>query len=623
MHLRSHNDAGEGSRPRPAAAGLPKLSAFSDCRRQYTSELPLILAARGDSTSRTECKNARLRSGFVGQAARPPRVTLRRYLAAVFAVVCLFLSSAPALFAMSRTLEEANRHKILLINEISEPQTLDPQICQGQSEQEIINSLMVGLVENDEYDQAKVVPGLADHWDHNEDYSVWTFHIRDNAKWSNGDPVIAQDFVDSYRRILTASLGAVYSEALFIMKGARDYYEQKSTDFNQVGVHAEDPHTLRIELIGPTPYLLSAILYPCWYPVHMPTILKFGKMDERDTKWTTPGNYVGTGPFIIKTWRQNDVIEVVRNPLYWDAATVKLNGINFYSIENSDTAERAFEAGQLHKTLDVPLDRIPYYRREHPELIRIEPFVADYFYRLNTNRKPLDNPKVRLALNLAVNREEIVTNITRAKQRPETGLVPPGMDGYEPLDVIHYDPERARQLLAEAGYPNGKGFPKFNILINTHEAHRVIAEAIQQMWKQELNIDVGIENQEWKVYLQSQNSMNYDMCRGGWIGDFMDPSTFLSIWTTGNGNNATGWSNPTYDQLIDQAAHTGDPQKRFEILHDAERLFLSEPAVVCIYWYTRFYLLDPSVKNWNPLALDVHNYKYIDLETPEESSAPK
>jgi oligopeptide transport system substrate-binding protein len=534
-------------------------------------------------------------------------------------IVGVFLSACSISFAMPRTLEEANRHKILLITEGSEPQTLDPQISQGQIEHHILTALMVGLVENDEYDQAKQGPGLADHWDHNEDYSAWTFHIRDTAKWSNGDAVTAQDFVDSYKRMLTASLGAVYADALFIMKGALDYYEGKLADFSEVGVHAENPKTLKIELVGPTPYFLTAILHPAWYPVHIPTILKFGRIDERDTKWTLPGNYVGTGPFILKTWRQNDVIEVVRNPLYWDAATVKLNGINFYSIENSDTAERAFEAGQLHKTLDVPLDRIPYYRREHPERIRIDPYLADYFYRLNTQRKPLDNPKVRLALNLAVNREEIVTNISRAKQPPETGIVPPGMDGYEPLDVIHYDPERARQLLAEAGYPNGKGFPKFNILINTHEAHRVIAEAIQQMWKQELNIDVGIENQEWKVYLQSQNSMNYDMIRGGWIGDFMDPLTFLTIWTTGNGNNDTHWSNPTYDQLIDQAAHTGDLKKRFDILHDAERLFLNEPAVVCIYWYTRVYLLDPSVKNWYPLAIDDHNYKYIDLESDSTS----
>src|SRR5258708_10084498 len=300
---------------------------------------------------------------------------------------------------------------------------------------------MVGLVENEEYDQAKQGPGLDDHWDDNEDYAGWNFHSGGNGKWWNGEAVTGEDFVDSYKRMLTASLGAVYADALFIMKGALDYYEGKLADFREVGVHAENPQTHKIELVGPMPYFLTAILHPAWYPVHIPTILKFGRIDERDTKWTLPGNYVGTGPFILKTWRQNDVIEVVRNPLYWDAATVKLNGINFYSIENSDTAERAFEAAQLHKTLDVPLDRIHYYRREHPERIRIDPSLADYFYRLNTQLKPLDNPKVRLALNLAVNREEIVTNSSSARQPPETGIVPPGMAGYEPLDAIHYDPE--------------------------------------------------------------------------------------------------------------------------------------------------------------------------------------
>lgn len=538
-------------------------------------------------------------------------------------VLCFLLGFSSIAHVIGRTLEEANRKKIFLICEGTEPRTLDPQVSLGENEHRIIAALMVGLVEYDEYDQAKAVPGLADHWEHNEDYSIWTFHIRDNARWSNGDLVSAQDFVDAYRRMLTASLGAVYADALFILKGAQEYYEQKLTDFNQVGVHAESSHTLKIDLIGPTPYFLSAIQYPAWFPVHMPTILKFGRMDERDTKWIAPGNYVGTGPFILKSWRQNDVIEVVRNPLYWDAATVRLNGVNFYSIESLDTQERAFAAGQLHKTQDVPFDRIPYYRRDHPELIRLDPVEGVYFYRLNVERKPLDNPKVRLALNLAVDREQIVTDITRAKQRPATGFTPPGMQGYQAFNVMHYDPERARQLLAEAGYPNGKGFPKFNILINTYETHRITAEAIQRMWKQELNIDVGIENQEFKVYLQSQTTMNYDLSRSTWVGDFMDPVTFLGMWTTGDGNNNTHWSSPAYDQLLAEAARTGDPNARFGLLHDAERLFLSEPPVVTLYWYTRVYLLDPSVKNWYPLALDEHNYKYIDLETEENGTTQK
>jgi oligopeptide transport system substrate-binding protein len=535
-------------------------------------------------------------------------------------LVSLFLSGAKLSAATPPALEEANRHKILLICEGTEPRTLDPQTAQGVPEHHIIMGLMEGLMENDPNDQSKQLPGLADRWEHNEDYSVWKFHLRENARWSNGDLVTAQDFVFSYKRILTAPLGAAYIDALYIMKGAREYAEGKITDFNQVGVKALDDRNLQFELIGPAPYFLSALLHTAWYPVHPGTILKFGRMDERDTKWTRPGNYVGTGPFILKTWKENDVIELVRNPLYWDAANVKLNGINFYSIENYDTQERAFQAGQLHKTEQMPLDKIPYYRREHPELIRIDPYVGAYFYRINVKRKPLDNPKVRLALNLALDRESIVKNITRGKQRPETGYTPPGMEGYEPLDVIHYDPDRARQLLAEAGYPNGKGFPKFNILTNTNQWHRTVAEAIQQMWKQELNIDVGIENQEWKVYLDSQNSLNYDISRSGWIGDFMDPVTFLSIWRTGDGNNNTGWSNPAYDNLLDQAAQTADPQQRFSILRQAEELWLSEPSGVLIYWYTLVYLLDPSVKNWNPLALDDHNYKYIDLE---ENGTPK
>jgi oligopeptide transport system substrate-binding protein len=520
--------------------------------------------------------------------------------------------------AYSLTLQEANKNKILLLTVGSEPRTLDPQEAQGVTEQHIIMAMIEGLVAPSIDDQSKVVPGMADRWEHNEDYSVWTFHIGEDRKWSNGDPVAAQDFVFSYKRMLTASFGAQYAENLFILKGAEDYYRGKITDFDQVGVKALDPHTLRIELVGPTPYLLSLVQHDSWLPVNPKAILSFGNIDTRDSKWTRAENYIANGPFKMKSWRPNDVIEVVRNPLYWDAANVKLNGINFFSIENLNTAERAFQAGQLHKTDQVPLDKVPYYRRTRPELIRIDPYEGVYFYRINIARKPLDNPKVRLALNLAVDRDAIVKNILREDQKPATGYTPPGMGDYQPLDKMQYDPERARQLLAEAGYPNGKGFPKFTIHFNTLESHRAIAEAIQQMWKEELNIDVGLENQEWKVYLDTQNNKNYDISRSAWIGDFMDPVTFLSMWTTGNGNNNTNWGNPKYDAFIEQAARTGDPKARLEILHQAEDLFLSEAPIVLVYWYTNAYLLQPSVQNWNPLVLGNHNYKYIDLKSEQE-----
>ncbi len=520
--------------------------------------------------------------------------------------------------AYSLTLQEANAHKILLLNVGSEPRTLDPQEAQGVTEHHIIMAMIEGLVAPSIDDQSKIVPGMADRWEHNEDHSVWTFHIGEDRKWSNGEPVKAGDFVFSYKRMLTASFGAQYAENLFILKGAEDYYSGKITDFEKVGVKALDDQTLRIELVGPTPYLLSLVQHDSWLPVCPTAILKYGTIDTRDSKWTRAENYVANGPFKMKSWYPNDVIEVVRNPLYWDAANVKLNGINFYSIENLNTQERAFQAGQLHRTDQIPLDKVPYYRRTHPELMRIDPCEGVYFYRINIARKPLDNPKVRLALNLAVDREAIVKNILREGQKSATGYTPPGMGDYEPLNRLTYDPARARQLLAEAGYPNGKGFPKFTIHFNTLESHRAIAEAIQQMWKEELNIDVALENQEWKVYLDTQNNKNYDLSRSAWIGDFMDPVTFLSMWTTGNGNNNTNWGNPKFDALIEQAARTGDPTSRLRILHEAEELFLSDLPVVVVYWYTNAYLLQPSVQNWNPLVLGNHNYKYIDLKADRD-----
>jgi len=515
----------------------------------------------------------------------------------------------------SLNLREANKHKILLITDGSEPRTLDPQEAQGVTEHHIISAMIEGLVAPSIDDQSKVVPGMADRWEHNEDASVWTFHIGDNRKWSNGEPVTAQDFVFSYKRMLTASFGAEYAENLFTLKGAEEYYQGKISDFAQVGVKALDNRTLQIELVGPTPYLLTLVQHDSWLPVCPSAILKFGKIDTRDTQWTRPGNYVANGPFMMKSWHPNDVIELVRNPFYWDAQNVKLNGINFYAIENLDTQDRAFQAGQLHKTDQLPLDKVPYYRREHPEILRIDPYEGVYFYRINIARKPLDNPKVRLALNLAVDREAIVKNILREDQKPATGFTPPGMGDYQPLNKVSYDPVRARQLFAEAGYPNGKGFPTFTIHFNTLESHRAIAEAIQQMWKEILNINVTLENQEWKVYLDTQNSKNYDISRSAWVGDYMDPVTFLSLWTTGNGNNNTNWGNPKFDGFIEQAARTGDPAKRLAILREAEDLFLTDLPVVLIYWYTNAYLLEPSVQNWYPLALGNHNYKYIDLKT--------
>ena len=423
----------------------------------------------------------------------------------------LFAFMRPRTASESPTLIEANRHKILLLTVGSEPKSLDPSLVEGIPDGRILAALVEGLVISDPKDASKQDPGVAESWEHNEDASVWTFHIRLDAKWSNGDPVTAGDFVFSFQRVLTAQLGSTNSNFFFVFKGAEAYLRRQITNFDEVGVKAVDPHTLRLDLIGPDPFLTALLAAQQFYPVHPPTILKFGTIGQRDTKWTAPGNYVGNGPFVLKTWRKNDVIEVVKNPNYWDAATVKLNGIRFYAIQDIDTADRAFRAGQLHKTDQVPLDRIPYYRREQPEILQLAPYLGVYFYNLNVGRKPLDNPKVRLALSLSIDRLMLVQNVLRAKQQPATGFIPPGLSDYPVATRIAYDPGRARQLLAESGYPDGRGFPKLSIVMNTSQTHRTIAEAIQQMWREELNIEVGIENQEWKVFLDTLTKHHFDM----------------------------------------------------------------------------------------------------------------
>jgi oligopeptide transport system substrate-binding protein len=515
---------------------------------------------------------------------------------------------------LAPTLAHADAKKILLLHVGTEPSALDPQQVRGIPESKILSCLFEGLVIPDPGDSTKQLPGVADRWEHNEDSSVWTFHLRADARWSNGDPVTANDFAFSIQRILTPELGAFFADYLYIIRRGEDFHKGKIKDFSQVGVRVVDPHTLRLELIGPTPYLLSALTNYYWFPVHPATILRFGKLGDRSTRWTLPDALVGNGPFVLKTWKANDVIETVRNPFYWNDEAVKLNGVNFYSIEELNTADRAFRAGQLHTILDVPLDKTPFYRREHSDLIHLEPYAAVYFYRINIAQKPLNDVRVRQALSLAIDRASLVHNVLRGDQRPATGVTPPGFPDYPPVEITRYDPEKARSLLTEAGYPGGAGFPTISILINTSEAHRSIAEAIQQMWREELNISVQIENQEWKVYLQSVHQHHFAIARAGWVAGFLDPLAVLNIWKSDSPNNDSGWADPQYDSLLQEAAVTGDSTARLAKLRQAEEILVRDAPLLPIYWYTRVYLLDPAVTGWHANLEDKHFVQFLDLQ---------
>lgn len=517
--------------------------------------------------------------------------------------------SAPAFIAAlmfvagcGPTFKHAPQDNILRINNGVEVSDLDPQIVTGLSEHRVNAALFEGLADLDPA-TLEPIPGAAESWDVSDDKRIYTFHLRKDGKWSNGDPVTAKDFEYSYHRMLSPGLAAEYAYLLHCIKNARAFNEGALDDFGQVGVKVLDEYTLEIALEDPLPYFLAMQMHQAWFPVHQATIEKFGRMDERGTPWTRAGNHVGNGAYRLVEWRPNEVIEVARNEYYWDKEHVRMDGVWYYPIDDLLTEERSFRSGKLQMTGEVPIDKIPAYKAEHPEYIHIDPFFGTYYYRLNTSRKPLNDKRVRKALSLALDREELTNNVLKGGEQPAFHFVPPGVPGYESDTPLSYDPEKARTLLAEAGYPGGNDMPVLEILYNTSEAHRRIAETIQQMWKKNLNVDVRLLNQDWKVYQSTTRSLNYDLARAGWIGDVVDPMNFLELWLTGGGNNQTGYANPDYDALIRQAYAEADDAKRLAILKQAEDIVLEDLPMIPVYFYTRKYLQSPEVKGYVPNVL--------------------
>ncbi len=513
-----------------------------------------------------------------------------------------------------READVAARSGILLLGNGSEPKSLDPHLVTGVPENKIIQALIEGLIAYHPTNDTEPEPGVAESWEHNEDFTVWRFQLRDNARWTNGDPVTANDFVYSWQRMLSPELGSEYAEMLYVLRNGEAFHQGRITDFSQVGVRALNDRTLEVTLKGPTPYFLSMLKHYSFYPVNPRVVDQFGGMTDRQSGWSTAENYVGNGPFKLKRWSTNQVIQVEKNPAYWDAGRVQLNEIHFFPIDNVGTELTAFLAGRLHATNTVPPDRIPSLRERNPDELKIEPYLGTYFYRVNVTRPPFNDPRVREALALALDRQLIVDRVAQGGQAPASGFVPQGMQSYPESEKVQFNLDRARQLLAEAGFPGGRGFPKREILINTNEGHRKIAEAIQAMWRQNLGIDIGIYNQEWKVYLDSQSQLNYDLSRAGWIADYVHPMTFLEIFTSGNGNNDTGWSNARYDALIRQAQIAGSEPERTQVMQQAEAILMAELPVIPIYWYTRVYMKDPRIQGWNPKLLDNRPYKYLSLD---------
>ncbi len=485
---------------------------------------------------------------------------------------------------------------------------LDPHRASTLADGTVLRDLLEGLVVPDPK-TLEPRPGVAESWEVSPDGLTYTFHLRANARWSNGDAVTAQDFVNSIRRALTPEMGTPNVYLMFPLRDAQAYWSGSTTDFTQVGVAAPDPRTLRLTLGQPTPHFLATLVHFVWLPVHLPTIRATGGETAPDNPWTTPEHFVGNGAFRLVENIRQQFIRLEASPTYWNASAVRLRGVTLLAFDSVQAEERNFRAGELHITDALPVGKIRSYQESKPRFLHITPSYALYFYRLNVTRPPLDNVKVRRALSAAIDRRALVSGPFADAHPPAHAFTPPGPGGYAPPPLAIEDPDEARRLLAEAGFPEGKGMRHLEILYNRSENHQLVAEIVQEDWRRVLGFQAALANQELNVFLTNRRQLNYDICRASWFADYLDPLAFLEILTTGNANNQTGWSNPGYDRLVAEAARTLDRTRRLRLLREAETILLEEMPVIPLFVQSTVRLVDPRVEGWYDNPMDLHLHK--------------
>jgi oligopeptide transport system substrate-binding protein len=401
---------------------------------------------------------------------------------------------------------------------------------------------------------------------------------------------------------------------LWPIKNAEAFNAGRITDFSIVGAKALDATTLQLKLERPTPYLPAIASHTTWLPVHQAVVEKYGRMDEKGTKWTLPGNLVGNGAFTLQEWIPNARISVAKNPMYWDAANTRLNRIEFFPFERPDTEDLNYRSGQLHATYDLPISKVGVYRSHNPVDMRVDPVLSTFYLFINTTRPPFDNMKLRQALNHALDRETLARDVTKGIYPAARSLTPPNCGGYTARAQVTDNFDLARRLLAEAGYPGGKGLPSIEVICYNTEVPLRMMEAIQAVWLRELGVHITIAQLEQKVLFQNQQDKNYSIAFSGWIADYPDPVTFLGTMVTGGGNNWAGWSNKDFDRLIDEASSTADNARRLEMFQKAEAIMLDEASVVPLYYRSQLYAISPSVHGWTTTVVGFHDWNRIWLE---------
>lgn len=532
---------------------------------------------------------------------------MKKRLIATFILV-MFLVTGLFINSNYKSTQAAAKQVFTYING-AEPRYLDPAKNNAADAANIIINVFEGLTRVNV--KGETVPGIAKSWEVSKDGLTWTFHLRD-AKWSDGKAVTAYDFEYAWKRALDPKTGSEYAYQLYYLKNGKKYNENKAKA-SDVGVKALDSKTLKVTLESPTPYFLSLTNFPTYFPVRKDLVEKYGD------KWATdPKTYIGNGPFKMTKWVHNSYIEFVKNPNYWDAKSITLEKITYKLSEDDKANLLAFEAGQVDGAESVPTEEIPRLIKQ--KKMKIWPLLGTYYYDVNCKVKPFNDKRVRQALSLAIDRQYIVDQIGRLGQKPATGFVPYGIKGIskdfrqESGNYLPAKPDlaKAKKLLAEAGYPDGKGFPEIEIIYNTNAGHQKIAEAIQDMWKK-LGIKVKLSNMEWKVLQDRRQKKDFMVARDGWLGDYVDPMTFLDLFTSYSDNNNTNWSSPKYDELIDKAKKTSDRAQRMKYMMQAEKILMDDYVMIPIYFYVKGHVIKDYIKNYyiSPLGFNYFMYAKI------------
>ncbi|MBV7434976.1 peptide ABC transporter substrate-binding protein [Cardiobacteriaceae bacterium TAE3-ERU3] len=517
----------------------------------------------------------------------------------------LALSSALiASFSLS-----AHAEMVLKRGNGSEPQSLDPQIAEGVPSSHIQRDLFEGLTAEDQ--EANIIPGMAESWDISEDGKTYTFHLRD-AKWTDGAPVTAEDFVYAWQRGVNPATGSNYAFILYPIKNAEAIAEGKMQP-EELGAKVIDDKTIEVELEGPTPYFLGMLAHNVAYPVPKQTVEKYG--DD----WTRPENIVSNGAFKMQEWTPQSNITLVKSDSYWDKDAVKLDKVIFYPTEDQGSELKRYRAGEIDWTYEIPNDQIKWIQSNLADELQSANYLGTYYYGFNTSKPPFDNKDLREALTLALDRDVITEKVTGAGETPAYSIVVPGVNNYDAYKPEWADWPRAEQikkakeLYAKAGY--GPDNPlKIELIYNTSDNHKKIAIAAASMWKQILGVETELVNQEWKVFLSTRKQGNTEAFRAGWIGDYNDPNSFLELFVSNSGLNDVFFKNEEFDSLLKQAASEQDAGKRAETLRQAEEVFTDSYSLAPIYHYVTKHMVKPYVKGYTNNVMDHNRSKYMYIE---------